>query len=346
MGRPRRRATGSGSRPAPILARDAVRRVRPRPRRPHAARPDHARRPRPRTPRTPAAAARQAGDAQPGRLGQGPDRPADDRGRRAGGPAQAGRHDHRADVGQHRPRPGHRRGPQGLPLHLRDGRQAVVREAAAAAGLRRRGRPVPDQRRARVARVLLQRGGPAGARHPGRLQAGPVLEHREPGRPRADHRARALGADGRADHPPRRERRDRRDDLGGGPLPQGPQPGDPDHRRRSRGERPVRRHRPALSHRGDRRGLLPRHLRRIDGGRVGPGERPRRLRDGAPHHPRGGHPVGRIVRDGDGRRAQGRPGADAGATAAPTRSSSSCCPTAAGATCPRSTTTSGCAPTA
>ena len=31
--------------------------------------------------------------------------------------------------GQHRPRPGHRRRAQGLSLHLRDGRQAVVREA-------------------------------------------------------------------------------------------------------------------------------------------------------------------------------------------------------------------------
>ena len=103
----------------------------------------------------PAAPAGQARDAQPGRLGQGPDRPADDRGGRAGRPAQAGRHDHRADLGQHRPRPGDRRRAQGLSLHLRHGRQAVVGEAAAPAGVRRRGRPVPDQRRARVARELL-----------------------------------------------------------------------------------------------------------------------------------------------------------------------------------------------
>ena len=50
-------------------------------------------------------------------------------------------------LGQHRPRPRDRRRAQGLPLHLRDGRQAVGREAAAAARVRRRGRPLPDERR-------------------------------------------------------------------------------------------------------------------------------------------------------------------------------------------------------
>ena len=87
-----------------------------------------------------------------------------------GGPAQAGRHDHRADVRQHRPRPGDRRGAQGLPLHLRDGRQAVVREAAAPAGLWRRGRPVPDQRRARIARVATT-ASPPGSRATSRARS-------------------------------------------------------------------------------------------------------------------------------------------------------------------------------
>ena len=136
------------------------------------------------------------------------------------GPAQAGRHDHRADVGQHRPRPRDRRRAQGLSLHLRHGRQAVGREAGAAAGLRRRGRPVPDERRARIAGVVLLGRGPARPRHPGRVQAGPVLEHGEPGRPRADDRPRDLGPDRGPDHPLRGERRDRRDDLRGRPLPQ------------------------------------------------------------------------------------------------------------------------------
>ena len=58
------------------------------------------------------------------------------------------------------------------------------------------------------------RGGAAGARHPGRLQAGPVLEPGEPDGPRADDRARALGPDRGPDHPLRGERRDGRHDLG------------------------------------------------------------------------------------------------------------------------------------
>ena len=108
---------------------------------------------------------------------------------------------------QHRARPGDRRGAQGLPLHLRDGRQAVGREAGAPAGVRRRGRPVPDQRRPGVAGELLLRGGAARPRHPRRLQAGPVLEPGEPAGPRADDRPRDLGADRRPDHAPGRQRR-------------------------------------------------------------------------------------------------------------------------------------------
>ena len=118
-----------------------------------------------------------------------------------GGPAQAGRHDHRTDVGQHRPRPRHRRRAQGLPLHLRDGRQAIGREAAAPAGVRRRGRAVPDQRRARVARVLLLGGGPPGAGHPRRVQARPVLERRRTRPPTSGRPARSCGTRPRAGSP-------------------------------------------------------------------------------------------------------------------------------------------------
>ncbi len=210
----------TGSRLTCVLAtsaryprRDAVRRVHPRSGRAHAARPDLATDRRPRPARTPAAPAGQARDAQSGRLRQGPHRPADDRGGRAGRPAAARRHDHRADLGQHRSRPRHRRRAQGLSLHLRDGRQAVVREAAAPARVRRRGRPLPDQRRPRIAGELLLGRRAARPRHPGRVQARPVLERREPGRPRADDRPRAVGPDRRADHPFRRQRRDRRHDL-------------------------------------------------------------------------------------------------------------------------------------
>ena len=86
-------------------------------------------------------------------------------------------------------------------------------------------------------------------------------------------------------------------------VPQGPKPGDPGDRRRPRGQRPVRRHRPPVPDRGRRRGLLPGHLR-PDGRRpLGPRQRPRRVRHGPPADPRGGDPVGRLVRDRDGRRA-------------------------------------------
>src|SRR3954452_12376309 len=66
---------------------------------------------------------RQARVLEPRRIGEGPDRPRDDRAGRARGGGQAGRHDRRADLGQHRRRAGNRRGGQGLPLRLRHARQ-------------------------------------------------------------------------------------------------------------------------------------------------------------------------------------------------------------------------------
>ena len=53
--------------------------------------------------------ARQGRVPEPGRLGQGPHRAADDRGRGTGGPAAARRRDRRADLGQYRRRAGDRR---------------------------------------------------------------------------------------------------------------------------------------------------------------------------------------------------------------------------------------------
>ena len=266
------------------------------------------RHPRPRPGRPPAAHPGQARDAQPGRLGQGPDRPADDRGGRAGRAAQAGRHDHRADVGQHRPRPGDRRRAQGLSLHLRHGRQAVDREAGAAAGLRRRGRPLPDERRPRIAGVATTRsrpGSPATSparssptstgtwrtRRPTSGRPGPEIWEQTEGR--ITHFVASVGTGGtitgvahflRAQNPAIRV-------IGA----------DPEGSVLS-GDTA----RPYLTG-GDRRGLLPGHVR--PGGRrsLGPRLRPRRVRDGPPDHPRGGDPGRRVVRDG------GRRGARRGA---------------------------------
>ena len=88
--------------------------------------------------RTPAL--RQGREPEPGRVGEGPHRPLDHRGRRAAGRAEAGRRDRRGHERQHRHRPRDRRRDQGLPLHLHDPRQDVEREDPAPPRLRGRGR--------------------------------------------------------------------------------------------------------------------------------------------------------------------------------------------------------------
>ena len=285
---------------------DAVRRDDPRPRRPDAARPAHPGHPRPGASRTAAARPRQARDAQPGRLGQGPDRAADDRGRRASRAPEAGRDDHRADVGQHRPRPRDRRRAQGLPLHLRHGRQAVDREAGAPAGVRRGGRPVPDERRPESPESYYSVAARLARDIPGAFKPDQYWNMENPTRPRAFDRAGGLGPDRGPGHPLRGERRDGRDDLRRRPLPARAEPRRRDRRRRSGGLRPVGRRRPAVSHRGRRRGLLPGHLRPGSRRPLGAGQRPRRVRGGAPPDARGGDPRRRLVRHGARRRAGGR----------------------------------------
>ena len=78
---------------------------------------------------------------------------------------------------------------------------------------------------------------------------------------RADDRPRDLAPDRGPGHALRGERRDRRHDHRRRPLPRGAEPGDPGGRRRPGGQRAVRRHGAAVPDRGDRRGLLPRHVR-------------------------------------------------------------------------------------
>ncbi len=115
----------------------------PRHRRPHAAGPDQPDHARSRDGR----GAGQGRDLQPRQLDQGPHRRQDDRRCRARGSAEAGRHDRRRHVGQHRHGPGHRGRRPRLPLRLHHDRQAVEGEDRRAEGVRRRGGRLSDQRR-------------------------------------------------------------------------------------------------------------------------------------------------------------------------------------------------------
>ena len=82
---------------------------------------------------------RQAGDAQPDRLGQGPRRQVPDRGPRVARPAPGGLDHPRADLGQHRDRAGDDRPAQGLPRRAGHARQRHQRAAPDGRPLRRRG---------------------------------------------------------------------------------------------------------------------------------------------------------------------------------------------------------------
>ena len=121
---------------------------------------------------------------------------------------------------QHRPRPGDRGGAEGLPLHLRDGRQAVGREAGAPPGLRRRGRPLPDERPAGVARratTRSRRASPATSPAPSSRTSTGTWRTRAAHEPTTGPEIWEQ-TDG-PDHPPRGQRRDRRHDHRRGPLP-------------------------------------------------------------------------------------------------------------------------------
>ncbi len=139
-------------------------------------------------------ARREDGAVQPGRLDQGPRRAAPDRGGRARRQPAPGRHDHRADLGQHRHRPRDRRAPEGLPRDRGDAGQDVAREDRPAARLRRRGGHRADRRGARVAAVLLPRRRPPHRGDPRRVPAQPVPQPREPADALRDDRARSCGA--------------------------------------------------------------------------------------------------------------------------------------------------------
>ncbi len=163
-------------------------------------------------------------DLQSGQLDQGPDGREDDRGCRKGGEAQAGRHDHRGHVGQHRHGAGHCGGRQGIPLHLHDDRQAVEGEGGRAQGVRRRRDRLPDRRRSRGPALLLFGVVAARARDPQRVEGQPVRQPvQHAGALRAD-RSRDLGADRRHGDAPGVRRRNRRHHHRRRPLSQGAQP--------------------------------------------------------------------------------------------------------------------------
>ena len=136
----------------------------------------------------------------------------DDRGRRARRRSCARRHDRRADVGQHRHRPGHRRAAEGLPRDRGDAGQDVARRrsTSCAPTAPRSSSARPTSRPTRPSPTTGRR--PPGRRDPRRLPAQPVLQPGQPAGPLRLHRPRDLGADRRPDHAPRRRRRHRRHD--------------------------------------------------------------------------------------------------------------------------------------
>ena len=161
---------------------------------------------------------------QPGRLGEGPDRAADDRGRRGVRRAPARRHDRRADLAA-TPASGWPSWPS---------RRATTASSSARTRsstdkinvLRAYGAEVvvcPTAVAPEHPRLVLQRLRPAGPRDPGRLEARPVQQPEQPALALRDHRPRAVGADRRPDHPLRRGRRHRRHHHRHRPLPEGGQ---------------------------------------------------------------------------------------------------------------------------
>ncbi len=267
--------------------------------------------------RRPAPAPGEARVPESGRLPQGPDRARDDREGRGRGKAQAGRDDRRADLRQHGRRARDRGREEGLPLHLRDAGQDEPGEDLDAAGLRRGSRDLPDRRRAGLPRVLLLRLRSARRGDPRRLQAGPVLEHVQPGGALPRHGARDLGADRRRDRRDRHLRRDGRDDLRRRSLVQGTEAGGADRRRRPRRLRlhgAGRARRPPVSGRGNRQGRVAEDDGSRGRGRVGARLRPRLVPDRAAARPGGGTARRRLRRNdrvGGGRdRGSIRPGGD------------------------------------
>ncbi len=138
----------------------------------------------------------QARVVQPGRLGQGPHRHLDDRGRRGERRASPGNDHRRADLGQHRDRPRHRRRAQGLQAGVHRVGEDLEGEDRAARGVRRARHRLPARGPGRRSALVLQGGG-AAARRGGRLPPVPVLQPGQPDGALPHHRSGDLAADRR-----------------------------------------------------------------------------------------------------------------------------------------------------
>ena len=174
---------------------------RRRPRRPHRQHADGAARPH--RPRRRLPPARQARALQPRLLVEGPAGAAHDRERRGRRPPAARRHDRRADQRQHRRRASPSSPPAGAtsasssaPTRWRRDKIAQLRAYGAEVDR------VPDLGRPRAPRLATTRCRDRLARElPGRVEARPVPQPRQPPGPVRDHRPGDLGADQRAASP-------------------------------------------------------------------------------------------------------------------------------------------------
>jgi hypothetical protein len=245
---------------------------------------------------------------QPRRVREGPHRDADPRRRGGLGGAGARRDDRRADLGQHRRRPGARGPAARLPLRVRPARQGRRGQAERPDGIRRRDRRHADGGPARAPRVVLLGVRPARAGDPRRIQAEPVREPERPAQPLRDDGPGDLAGHRGAADPLRGWRRHRRHDLRHRQVPEGGLRGPrAHHRRRPRGLRVLGWDGSPVPGRGRRGGLLAERLRPRHRGRDHRRVGRRLVRHDPASRPGGRAARRRLQRDGRRRRPARRP---------------------------------------
>ena len=142
----------------------------------------------------PVPALREAGESEPDRLDQGPDRALDDRGSRAGRKVKARGHDYRSDRGQHRPRARTHRGRERLSHHPRHSRQDVAGENCPRPRARGGSSPNEKRRDPRASGILPGRGCKADRRNSGRVLRQPIRQPGQSSRARDRRPARKSGS--------------------------------------------------------------------------------------------------------------------------------------------------------